>query len=79
MYYLERRAIKAFNTRYPAGYNLDAGGLIPEHHPMSVEKTLRPTQPGYNANAPNFVPTMASARHSFSTTSASNRVVQEGG
>ena len=40
MYYLERRAIKAFNTRYPAGYNLDAGGLIPEHHPMSVEKNV---------------------------------------
>lgn len=40
MYALERRAIIAFNTRYPAGHNLDAGGLIPEHHPISIAKNV---------------------------------------
>ena len=40
IYALERRAIIAFNTRYPAGYNLDAGGLIPEHHPISIAKNV---------------------------------------
>ena len=40
MYALERHAIIAFKTRYPAGYNLDAGGLIPEHHPTSIAKNV---------------------------------------
>lgn len=40
MYALERRAVIAFKTRYPTGYNLDAGGLIPEHHPISIAKNV---------------------------------------
>jgi hypothetical protein len=40
MYQLERHAIAAFRTRYPAGYNLDAGGIIPQHLPGSVAKNV---------------------------------------
>jgi len=40
MYDLERRAIAAFKTRHPAGCNLDAGGIVPEHLPESVAKNV---------------------------------------
>ena len=79
MYYLERRAIKAFNTRYPAGYNLDAGGLIPEHHPMSVEKNVASNATRLQRERAEFRADYGISKAQFSTTSASNRVVQEGG
>ena len=37
---LERRAIAAFKTRHPAGCNLDAGGIVPEHLPESIAKNV---------------------------------------
>ena len=40
MYDLERRAVMAFKTRHPAGYNLDAGGVVPEHLPESIAKNV---------------------------------------
>jgi hypothetical protein len=36
IYELEERAIKKFNTRYPAGCNRDSGGRVPERLPESI-------------------------------------------
>jgi hypothetical protein len=35
---LERHAIIAFNTRWPAGYNVDGGGMVPDPHPETIAR-----------------------------------------
>ena len=43
IYALEPLAIVSFNTRWPLGYNLAAGGIFAEPHPETIAKTRRPT------------------------------------